>query len=114
MNGQISWALHISGDYFYESPDIENLTPNLVSLLKTGNIGKAVYDGYPSCPLLTGYGQLMHTEFVYGLQPNETLSGSRDQAVPGRHVLGRTRPHPLNMNADHIGTSPSPLRTVKD
>ncbi|KAF9513175.1 hypothetical protein BS47DRAFT_984907 [Hydnum rufescens UP504] len=32
------------------------LTHNLVSLLNTGKIGKAVYDGYTSCPLLMGMG----------------------------------------------------------
>jgi len=60
------------------------LTHNLVSLLNTGEIGKAIYDGYTSCPLLTGYGQLMLAEFVYGLKPKETFSAFGDQAVPGR------------------------------
>jgi len=50
------------------------LTENLYQVVNTGKIGKAVYDGYTSCPLLTGYDQLMLAEFVYGLKPKETFA----------------------------------------
>lgn len=33
----------------------------------------AKYDGYASCPLVTGYGRLLMAEFVYGGIPKETL-----------------------------------------
>ncbi|TFK76485.1 sulfide-quinone oxidoreductase [Pluteus cervinus] len=56
------------------------LTENLVSLMTSGKISPhARYDGYTSCPLLTGYGELMLAEFKYGLEPKETFSGLLDQ-----------------------------------
>lgn len=42
----------------------------------------ATYDGYTSCPLFTGYGQLMLAEFTYGAQPAETFGKLVDQRVP--------------------------------
>ncbi|KAF9030751.1 hypothetical protein BJ165DRAFT_1519385 [Panaeolus papilionaceus] len=56
------------------------LTENLVSLLDTGKVGTASYDGYTSCPLLTGYGELMLAEFKYGLEPKETFGDVFDQS----------------------------------
>ncbi|EMD38532.1 hypothetical protein CERSUDRAFT_113712 [Gelatoporia subvermispora B] len=59
------------------------LTENLFSVVTTGKVGTARYDGYTSCPLLTGYGQLMLAEFKYGLEPKETFAGYfGDQAIP--------------------------------
>ncbi|KAJ8520387.1 hypothetical protein ONZ45_g2777 [Pleurotus djamor] len=51
------------------------LTENLFSVVDTGKVsGTATYDGYTSCPLLTGYGELMLCEFKYGFVPKETFS----------------------------------------
>ncbi|QRV86313.1 sulfide-quinone oxidoreductase [Ceratobasidium sp. AG-Ba] len=50
------------------------LTENLYQVMNTGKVGNAAYDGYTSCPLLTGYDQLMLAEFVYGLKPKETFA----------------------------------------
>ncbi|KIY50900.1 FAD/NAD(P)-binding domain-containing protein [Fistulina hepatica ATCC 64428] len=51
------------------------LTENLFSVMTTGNVAPgAVYDGYTSCPLLTGYGELMLAEFKYAGIPKETFS----------------------------------------
>jgi sulfide:quinone oxidoreductase len=42
------------------------VTRNLISLLKKGEIDKSIsYNGYGSCPLLTGYGKLILAEFDY-------------------------------------------------
>ncbi|KAJ7582751.1 hypothetical protein C8J56DRAFT_1005680 [Mycena floridula] len=60
------------------------LTENLFSIMTTGDISKAAYDGYTSCPLLTGYGELMLAEFKYGLEPKESFSSFFDQAKPNR------------------------------
>jgi len=38
-----------------------------------GGEGIAAYDGYASCPLITGYGKLVLAEFDYNLQPKETF-----------------------------------------
>ncbi len=51
-------------------------TPVLVSNLLTaiaGQPGKAAYDGYASCPLVTGFGRLVLAEFDYNLVPKETF-----------------------------------------
>jgi len=62
------------------------LVENLFQLDSTGEISpSAKYDGYTSCPLLTGYGQLMLAEFVYGAQPKESFNFlGIDQVVPRR------------------------------
>ncbi|KAF9053634.1 sulfide-quinone oxidoreductase [Hymenopellis radicata] len=49
------------------------LTENLFSYMTSGKVGPAKYDGYTSCPLLTGYGELMLAEFKYGLEPKESF-----------------------------------------
>ncbi|EGN92476.1 hypothetical protein SERLA73DRAFT_191153 [Serpula lacrymans var. lacrymans S7.3] len=61
------------------------LTENLFSVVDTGNVGNAKYDGYTSCPLLTGYGELMLAEFKYGLEPKESFANYLgDQKIPRR------------------------------
>jgi NADPH-dependent 2,4-dienoyl-CoA reductase/sulfur reductase-like enzyme len=77
------------------------LTENLFSVMSTGKVSNAKYDGYTSCPvsalvlvldvhdvkitqLLTGYNQLMLAEFKYGLEPKETFAQFFDQAKPNR------------------------------
>lgn len=42
------------------------VTGNLISMVKTGKTDKTlVYDGYGSCPLITGFGKLILAEFDY-------------------------------------------------
>ncbi len=48
------------------------LVNNLLSLMK-GLALKASYNGYTSCPIVTGYGKLMLAEFDYNNQPMETF-----------------------------------------
>ncbi|KAF9480128.1 FAD/NAD(P)-binding domain-containing protein [Pholiota conissans] len=60
------------------------LTENLFSFVDTGKVGNAIYDGYTSCPLLTGYGELMLAEFKYGLEPKESFAYIFDQAKSNR------------------------------
>lgn len=45
---------------------------DLKSLL-AGNVLTAKYDGYTSCPLVTGYGKMVLAEFGYDKQPHETF-----------------------------------------
>ncbi|KAF9237138.1 FAD/NAD(P)-binding domain-containing protein [Melanogaster broomeanus] len=67
---------------------ITSQAPVLVHNLLAEMDGKqlnAVYDGYASCPLLTGHNELMLCEFKYGGVPDETfawIAGSQD--VPRR------------------------------
>ncbi|KAI1356223.1 FAD/NAD(P)-binding domain-containing protein [Xylaria sp. FL0043] len=49
------------------------MVDNLLATM-TGKAPKAVYDGYASCPLLTGHNELMLCEFKYGGIPKETFS----------------------------------------
>ncbi|KAI0721698.1 FAD/NAD(P)-binding domain-containing protein [Cerioporus squamosus] len=59
------------------------LTENLFSVVDTGKVATAAYDGYTSCPLLTGYGELMLAEFKYGLEPKESFASYLgDQSIP--------------------------------
>jgi len=60
------------------------LTENLFSVMDTGKVRNAKYSGYTSCPLLTGYGELMLAEFKYGLVPDETFGWLHDQAKSQR------------------------------
>lgn len=50
------------------------LVHNLLSVM-SGKQLNAEYDGYASCPLLTGHNELMLCEFKYGGVPKETFSG---------------------------------------
>jgi len=38
---------------------------NLLQLIKNGKLGSSVYEGYSSCPLVTGYGSMVLAEFKY-------------------------------------------------
>lgn len=48
------------------------LVANLLAVMR-GETPKAVYNGYTSCPLITGYGRLILAEFDYDLKPCETF-----------------------------------------
>ena len=48
------------------------LVANLMAVAN-GKAPSASYDGYTSCPLITGYGRLMLAEFDYDLKPCETF-----------------------------------------
>jgi NADPH-dependent 2,4-dienoyl-CoA reductase/sulfur reductase-like enzyme len=56
---------------------ITSQTPVLIDNLTAAMNGqelKASYDGYASCPLLTGHNELMLCEFKYGGMPKETFA----------------------------------------
>ncbi len=48
------------------------LVTNLLAAI-AGREGDATYDGYTSCPLVTGYGRLILAEFNYAGEPAETF-----------------------------------------
>ena len=48
------------------------LVSNLLAAMR-GEAGTASYDGYTSCPLITGYGRLILAEFDYDGNPAETF-----------------------------------------
>lgn len=49
------------------------LVRNLVKAIGEDTSSQATYDGYTSCPLVTGYGRLVLAEFDYDLKPKETF-----------------------------------------
>jgi sulfide:quinone oxidoreductase len=50
------------------------LVKNLLSVMRNDTTSSpASYDGYTSCPLVTGYGRLVLAEFDYDLKPKETF-----------------------------------------
>ncbi len=46
---------------------------NLLNMMKNGSITNKQYNGYGSCPLITGYGSLVLAEFDYNNNPVETF-----------------------------------------
>lgn len=48
------------------------VTENIVSLMREQPM-QAVYDGYSSCPIVTGYNSLILAEFDYDKQPQESM-----------------------------------------
>lgn len=41
------------------------LVENLITLIEAGTVGKKSYEGYSSCPIVTGYGKMLLCEFKY-------------------------------------------------
>lgn len=58
-----------------QSPVVYN---NMVAVMNGGN-PYATYDGYASCPLVTGYHSCILAEFDYNLQPLETFPISQNK-----------------------------------
>ena len=61
---------------------IRKQAPVVVANLRSFLAGKPLteeYNGYASCPLVTGYGRLIMAEFNYGGVPNETMPVEQDQ-----------------------------------
>lgn len=46
-----------------------------------------VYDGYASCPLVTGYGKCILAEFDYNLNPLETFPISQDKELYSMYFM---------------------------
>jgi len=69
---------------------VKNQTPvvvsNLLTVLNGGEAGTA-YDGYASCPLITGYGKLVLAEFDYNMQPKETFPFNQGQERRSMYYL---------------------------
>lgn len=60
------------------------LRKNLSAAME-GKTVKSVYDGYTSCPLVTGYGSCIMAEFDYDSNPLETFP--IDQGVERRTMF---------------------------
>ena len=73
------------------------LVENLVSLV-SGDRLAARYDGYTSCPLVTGYGKLILAEFDYDLVPKETFPFDQGKERLSMYLLKRYGLPPLYWN----------------
>ena len=62
------------------------LVENLSSAMAGGN-GAASYDGYTSCPLVTGYGKLVLAEFNYDKTPTETFPFDQSKERRSMYLL---------------------------
>lgn len=62
------------------------LVENLRAVL-AGRATTAIYNGYTSCPLITGYGRLMLAEFDYDLQPCETFPFDQGKERQSMYLL---------------------------
>jgi sulfide:quinone oxidoreductase len=54
-----------------------------------GRAPSATYDGYTSCPLVTGYGSLILAEFDYDLKPRETFPFDQNKERWSMYMLKR-------------------------
>ncbi|MBM4255527.1 MAG: NAD(P)/FAD-dependent oxidoreductase [Deltaproteobacteria bacterium] len=69
---------------------IRKQAPILVQNLLAARQGKSLtarYDGYTSCPLVTGYGKLILAEFDYDLKPQETFPFDQGQERYSMYLL---------------------------
>lgn len=64
------------------------LVQNIFSFMK-GEELKAAYNGYSSCPIVTGYGKLMLAEFDYENQPMETFPFDQSKERWSMYILKR-------------------------
>lgn len=64
------------------------LTQNLLAVME-GQQPAALYDGYTSCPLVTGYGKLILAEFDYDLNPQETFPFNQAKERLSMYLLKR-------------------------
>ena len=62
------------------------LVANLLAALKNQPLS-ASYDGYTSCPLVTGYNSLIMAEFDYNKQPLETFPFDQGQERASMYML---------------------------
>lgn len=62
------------------------LVKNLLAAMK-GQTTAPQYDGYTSCPLVTGYGKLILAEFDYDLNPKETFPFDQSQERYSMYLL---------------------------
>ncbi|MGE0684466.1 MAG: FAD/NAD(P)-binding oxidoreductase [Candidatus Binatia bacterium] len=62
------------------------LVKNLLAVMK-GQTAAPQYDGYTSCPLVTGYGKLILAEFDYDLNPKETFPFDQSQERYSMYLL---------------------------
>ena len=69
---------------------IRKQAPTLVANLNAAMEGKplaAAYDGYTSCPLVTGYGRLILAEFDYNKEPMESFPFDQSQERYSMYAL---------------------------
>lgn len=52
-----------------------------------GKTPKETYDGYASCPLVTGYDKCILAEFDYNLTPLETFPFSQDRELYSMYFM---------------------------
>ncbi|OPZ85423.1 MAG: hypothetical protein BWY75_02436 [bacterium ADurb.Bin425] len=61
---------------------------NLTEVMQ-GRPARSQYDGYTSCPLVTGYNSLVLAEFDYELQPQETFPFDQSEERYSMYVFKR-------------------------
>lgn len=62
---------------------------NMLSVMKHKPMHE-MYDGYASCPLVTGYNKCILAEFDYNLNPLETFPFSQDKELYSMYVLKKS------------------------
>lgn len=70
---------------------------NLKAVMDGKDVHK-VYDGYASCPLVTGYNKCILAEFNYKLEPLETFPISQDKEMTSMYLMKKYLMPPLYWN----------------
>lgn len=68
-----------------QAPVVEQ---NLLALINDASLS-AKYDGYTSCPLVTGYNKLVLAEFDYNLEPRETFPFDQSEERFSMYLMKR-------------------------
>jgi NADPH-dependent 2,4-dienoyl-CoA reductase/sulfur reductase-like enzyme len=86
---------------------------NLQAVME-GKPPTANYDGYASCPLVTGYNKCILAEFDYNLTPLETFPFSQDKEMHSMYFLKKTLMPPLywNLMLNGLWNGPAMVRNL--
>ncbi|XP_023018197.2 sulfide quinone oxidoreductase [Leptinotarsa decemlineata] len=86
---------------------------NLSAVMK-GQEPQNTYDGYASCPLITGYDKCILAEFDYNLNPLETFPFSQDRELYSMYFLKKNLMPPLywHLMLNGYWNGPAPFRKL--
>lgn len=107
-NSAFTFKLNI---YWYSSTASQaGVLHQNIKLFLEGKPLTAAYDGYASCPLVTGYDSCIMAEFDYAMQPKETFPFRQDcERFSMFFLKNYTLPHiywQLMLNGDWNGPEP--------
>ncbi|CAH1163339.1 unnamed protein product [Phaedon cochleariae] len=91
-----------------------NVVQKNLSAVMQGEPPQSIYDGYASCPLVTGYDKCILAEFDYNLTPLETFPFSQDKELYSMYFMKKNLMPPLywHLMLNGYWNGPAPLRKL--